>query len=229
MSSVIPSEKFLLGIAAHVVERQNRDRGFVGAVRFAIRRRGRVGAGGGVVDQDIVDSHRELDVLELLLANILERQVEPVADVVAHRLGHRHAAGLGNTFEPGRDIHAIAEQVVIVDNDVAKVDPDPEFDLPVVGDAIVPGAHVPLDFGGTFDRVHDAWELDQHPVAGQLHDAALMPGDCRIDQFVSMTFEAGERADLVRAHQAAVAHHIGSHDRGKAAFHPTPRLDRGFT
>ena len=34
-------------------------------------------------------------------------------------------------------------------------------------------AHLALDFGGAGDRIHDARELHQHAVAGQLDDAAL--------------------------------------------------------
>jgi len=38
--------------------------------------------------------------------------------------GNDDAARLGNAFKAGRDIHAIAKDVIILNNDVADIDPD---------------------------------------------------------------------------------------------------------
>ena len=74
------------------------------------------------------DADRPADVLDALLAEILEVDVEPVADLIAHRRGDADAARLGQRLEPRRDVHAVAEDVVVLDDDVAEIDADAELD-----------------------------------------------------------------------------------------------------
>ena len=62
--------------------------------------------------RDAVDADRPRDVLDLLLAEILEAEIELVADLVAHDPADADPAGLGQSFQPRRDIDAIAEDVV---------------------------------------------------------------------------------------------------------------------
>ena len=77
------------------------------------------------------DVDRAGDVLDALLAEILEGDVvEPVADLVAHRAGDADAARLGKHLEARRDIDAIAENVVLLDDHVAEIDADAELDPP---------------------------------------------------------------------------------------------------
>ena len=40
----------------------------------------------------------------------------------------RDAAGLGDALDPRRDVDAVAEDVVALDDDVADIDPDPKPD-----------------------------------------------------------------------------------------------------
>jgi hypothetical protein len=172
-----------------------------------------------VAQNDVVNAHWKLDVLELLLADILKSQVEPIADIVADRLRDGYPSGFGDTFEPGRDIDAVAKNIIVIDDYVAKVDADAEFDTAVFGNPGIADRHIPLNFGGAFDRVYDAGEFDQHSVAGQLDDAPLMLRNGGVNELGPMSLEADERADLVRAHQAAISDYVGGKDRGKSAFH----------
>ena len=71
-----------------------------------------------------IDPHRPGDVLDALLAHVLERVRQPVADLVAHRAGDADAAGLGQRLQPRRDIDAVAEDVVVLGDDVAEIDAD---------------------------------------------------------------------------------------------------------
>ena len=57
-----------------------------------------------------VHPHSSGDVLDLVLAKILKGEGEPVAHVVMHCIGDEHSAGLGQGFQPGRDIHPVAEK-----------------------------------------------------------------------------------------------------------------------
>ena len=87
----------------------------------------------GAVQHDVKDPDRLGDILELLLAPVLEGQIQLVADMLADRLRHGDAAGPGDAFEPRRDVDPVAEQVVALDDDIAEIDPDPELDPPVLG------------------------------------------------------------------------------------------------
>ncbi len=84
-------EEFLLWIAAHIRERQHGDRGHS-------RRSLRLCRAGGRalrVEQHAKHADRPADVLDAVLAEILERDIEPVADLVADGGGDVDAARLG--------------------------------------------------------------------------------------------------------------------------------------
>ena len=81
------------------------------------------------------------------------------------------------------------------------------------------GPHVPLNFSRAFHRVHDAGKFDEHAVTGLLDDAPLMLGDRWIDQLGTVALEIRKGADLVHAHQPAIADDVGSKDGGQTAFH----------
>jgi hypothetical protein len=53
---------------------------------------------------------------------------------------------LGQRFEARRDIDPVAEDVGIVDDDVADIDADAERDAPVVGAGIIPARAWPLAY-----------------------------------------------------------------------------------
>ena len=59
------------------------------------------------------------------------------------------------------------------------------------------------------DRIDRAPELDQRAVPGELDDAAAVFRDQGLDEFLAMGLEARVRARFVRAHQPAIADHVG--------------------
>src|SRR5438874_9127124 len=126
-------------------------------------------------------------------------------------------ARFGHGFEPCGDVDAVAVDVVAVDDHIAEIDPDPEFDALGRRDARAPFAHRFLHLGRAAHRVDDAAELDQHAVAGSLDDAAIVLGDTRIDKLGPQRLESRQGAFLVRPHQPRVAGDIGGQDRGEAA------------
>ena len=76
-----------------------------------------------------------------------------------------------------------------------------------------------LDRGRALDRIDHARELDQHAIAHQLDDAAVVLGDLRLDEVLAQRLEARVRARLVGRHQPAVADDVRSQDRGEPARH----------
>ena len=159
--------------------------------------------------------------LTILVAEIVKGDVvEPVADLIAHRAGDADAAGLGEHLETRRDVDAIAEDVVLLDDDVAQIDADAELDPPRRRHIGIAPRHPPLHFGRARHRINDAVEFHQHAVAGGLDDAAAVLGNRGIDELEPVGLQAGKRPRLVNLHQPAVADHVGGKDRSESSLGP---------
>ena len=78
---------------------------------------------------------------------------------------------------------------------------------------------------GAFDRIDDARELRQQPVAHQLEDAAVALLDLRLEQLLAAGFQALEGSRLVLLHQSRVADDVGGEDRRKFSFQCRPPSD----
>ena len=210
-------EIVLIGIRTHVLERQDRDRRHVGSGRDA-------GCGGHgprpgwrlrAVERDAVDADRPGDVLELLLAVVDEADIEPAFGILLHAGRHADAARLGQALEAGGHVHAVAEDVVVLDDDVADMHADAELDALVLGHLGIAGGHPALHVDGTTDGIDDAGELGQQPVARRLDQSSVMLGELGIEQKGAMGLQLPDRAFLVGAHQPAVAGDIGRQDGRK--------------
>ena len=106
-------------------------------------------------------------------ADVLEPEVELVHGVVEGGARDADAAGFGKGLEPGRDVDAVAVEIVALDDDVAEIDADAELDAPSWRNVLVALGHAALDYGSAAQCVDDAGELDQRPVAHQLDDPAM--------------------------------------------------------
>ena len=80
----------------------------------------------------------------------------------------------------------------------------------------------PMHFGRAAQRVDDAGELDQQPVAGCLDDAATVLGDFGIDHLTPVRLQPRQGPFLVRADQPAVPRDIRSKNAGQPAFDTFP-------
>ena len=203
----------LLRIAGHVLEGQHGDAGLGRAV-LDLR-------GDGPLRGPAPDADRARDVLQLLLAGILQHQIERARQVILHRARQADAAGLGDLLQPGGDVDPVAEQVVAVAGHVAEVDADAEPHLLAAGQVAVSVGEVLLDRHSTTRRLDRAGELGDDAVAGAAEDAAEMPGDPCIDG-LSAGGESGQSGLLVRLHEAGIADDIGGEYGGQAAFHFNP-------
>ena len=158
------------------------------------------------------------DVLDPVLAHRLEREVELGLHLIVDVAGDADAARLGEALEARRDVHAVAEDVAVFQDDVADVDADAVADAPVLGLGRLALGHGVLDRDRAFDRVDRASELDQRAIAGELDHAAAVLGDQGFGEFDPMGLDPRERAGLVGADEPAVADHVHGHDgRGLAA------------
>ena len=183
MSSVMPSEKYSCsGIAAHVVEGQHGDRWprRLSARRLGPRRAGRRGRVEPATTCRPAPAARCSSAAARRCprrrgragcrhgrAPIRRRRCRP-----ARRCSRSRAATLTPSPKMSSSSTMMSPRLMPMRNSMRRSSAH-------VGIAL---AHAALDLGGAGDRVHHARELDQHAVAGQLDDAALVLGDPGVDQ-----------------------------------------------
>jgi hypothetical protein len=169
---------------------------------------------------DSIGAHGSRDVLDLLLAEIVEGEVEAVAHLLVRRGAETDPARLGQRFKPGGNVDAVAEDVAILDDDVTEIDAHAKFDAALCRCCGVAGDHLALQFDRTAHRVDDAGKFHQQAVAGGLDDATPMLGDFGIAEFTANRPQCCERALLVLAHKPRIAGNIDSEDRRQPALDP---------
>ena len=75
-----------------------------------------------------IDAHRPRDVLEALFPSIYKVGCHLALHLPPSVLRNRDAARFSNSLDPRRDVDAISQDVLALDDDVADVDAYPELD-----------------------------------------------------------------------------------------------------
>ena len=119
---------------------------------------------------------------------------------------------LSDTLKPSRDVDAIAEYVVALDQDVTEVNSDAKQHTPVLRDTFVPLVHHRLHRHRALDRIDYRGKLKQHAVPHCLHEPPPVLRHKSIGN-LAVFAECAGGADLVEAHQPRVACHV-SRDYG---------------
>ena len=163
-------------------------------------------------------THRTLDVLQREFAKVAELRIYAIDHGIVGNSGYDDAARLSNTFEPARDIHAVAKNVVVFDNDVADIDPDTKLKTLIWRHGDIALSHSVLNVQSAASGVNDTCELDQEPITGGLDDTSPMFGNLEIKEFAPVGPQRCERAFLVGAHQPAISSDVGRKNRSKSAF-----------
>jgi hypothetical protein len=156
ISSTMPSAKFLLRVAGHVLEWQDRNRWLVGKGKRRTYNRGSSRRG---LASDPVRLDRLGDVLHLLLAKIGEGQRQLGADLIPHCTGDANPARLRKSFQAGSDIHGVAEEIVALNDDVADVQPDAEPHLLTGRSIRIRSCYCVLHRDSTLHGIHGAGEI----------------------------------------------------------------------
>jgi hypothetical protein len=86
-------------------------------------------------------------------------------------------------------------------------DSNAEFDALLERQAGISFAHSTLHVNGAAHRVDHARELEQQTVSHRCTPAVL--GDLRIYEFANVSFQCGQGAAVVAAHEAGIARVIG--------------------
>ena len=121
------------------------------------------------------------NVLELLITHIIEGEFELTGSILLDTRRDADATGISQCFKSGGDIDPVAENIAVLDNDIAHVDADSELDPLRESDAGIPDGHPLLHLYGAAQRVYDAAKLDEQPVAGSFDKPTTMFGDYGVD------------------------------------------------
>jgi hypothetical protein len=211
----------LLAIAAHVLERQDRDRRPVGQRKAS---RGLFGRGGftrrggldasGDADLQRINPDGMCDVLELDLAKIGHGEIEPGPDLAIGVFGETDRARLGDTFQSGGDVDAVSQEVAVALLDhVPEMNADAKLDATLWRQAGIAVHHDVLHLNGATHGVDHAAELNQGAIAHPFDDASAMRSGCRIDQVAPQAPQSGQGAILVRADQPTISDDVSNKDR----------------
>src|SRR5215467_5086306 len=112
-------EIVLLRVATHVLEGQ------YGYGRFIRERQRRWSERRWVLRSQIADSvhpHWPRNVLEGLFAQVIVGEIKFACRVLLNARRNADAPWMGQTFETGRNIHPVTENVAVFDDDIANVD-----------------------------------------------------------------------------------------------------------
>ena len=120
-------EVLLLRVARHVGERQNGDRRRLD-VGLRIGDLGPLGGGSHVAGVPLPDLYRTVDVLDTYVAAIVETNVDPIPEALVDDRGGADPTRLGERLQARGNVDAIALDVVVLNNDIAKIDTDSEHD-----------------------------------------------------------------------------------------------------
>ena len=138
------------------------------------------------------------------------RKVEPPLDLAIGILGKTDPSRLANAFQSRGDVDPVAHQIAVaLLHHVAEVDANAELDAPVRRDLSVALDHRRLDFKGAADGVYHAAEFDDAAVAGALDDAAMMHGDCGINQIAAQRAQSRKCPVLVGSGKPRIADDVG--------------------
>src|SRR5471032_1003254 len=207
-------EILLFGITAHVVEREHGNGSLVGNRR-------RRGSGRRATSQcgylTLLDDNAEYldrphDVLDSMIAAILDADGYLVAYLVGGGSRDEDAAGLRQTFNAGGDVHAVTIDILAIDDDVADVNSYPKLDPFIFSAAGIVLANRFLNLDRAGDGIDRAGEFDERPIAHQFDHATRMLGDRRVDDLAPQRLEARQRSFLIALHETRIANHIGRKD-----------------
>jgi hypothetical protein len=164
-------------------------------------------------------AHRFSDILQCLKAQITVDEVDLAADLPLCIIGDTDATRLRYSLEACRDVDAISKNIIVINDDVADVNADTEFDPAVRRHVGVVHGHTTLNLDGASRCIHCASEFDQHAVARGLHDATSVLDDLGINNGFSERLQIAERALFIGAHQPTITGDIRRQQSRQSPFH----------
>jgi hypothetical protein len=130
-----------------------------------------------LIDRDTERPDRTRDVLDDLLTEVLEAEAGEVANAVADTAAHADATRDGQGLEPCSHVHAVTEDVAVLDHDVTDVDADAEQHLTRFQQLPISCGNSCLNLNSAADGINDTSEFGEHAVACGIGNAAAEGDD----------------------------------------------------
>src|ERR1700733_6851553 len=165
-----------------------------------------------------VHPNRLGDVLDLLLAEIVERYRQLIAHLIVNDSGDAYRTRLGQSFETSGDIDAITEQILAIHHHVANVHAYAKLHRLVGANTRILRGNRCLHRDRASHGIDRAGEIGDDTVPSGVENAAPMRCDKSVDNG-PVRFQPSKRANLVAPHQPAVAGNVGGEDRRKFALY----------
>ena len=96
-----------------------------------------------------------------MFAHVFKSEVDAAFCILLNARRDANAARLGQAFEAGSDVDAIAKDLAVLDDDLAHIDADAQIDALVRRQWSVAFGHCSLDLSRATQGVDNAGELDQ--------------------------------------------------------------------
>src|SRR5262249_12019998 len=145
---------------------------------------------------------------------------------VSYHPADADAARFSQGLKARGDIDTVAEDVVVVDDDVAEIDADAEIDAPLRLHAGITCGNLALHLDRATNRIDHARKFAEQTVARRVDDAAAVLLDFGVGYLTPQRLQRSERAFLVRSHQARITRDVGRQDRCQAPLDPFLRHGR---
>src|SRR6516225_2840961 len=192
---------FLLGIATDIVKWKNSNRRSVEQRRWCRVRRDRRSLS-RLCEKSAIGADRPGDVLDLLFAHVLKRYGKLVAHLIAYHPADADAAWFGQGLKAGRDVDTVAEDIVVVDHDIAEIDADAEIDAALGRHADAARGDLTLYLDRAANRIDYARKFAKQTIARGVDDTAAVLPDFGVGNLTPQSFQRRQRAFLIRRHQA---------------------------
>src|SRR5437870_6744916 len=140
---------------------------------------------------------------------------------------HADTTRLSKLLQARRYVDTVAEDVPILDDDLADVDADTKVDALFRENTGIALGHATLHVDRAAHRVDHTGEFQQQTIAGGLDDPAVVLCNLRVDELPPVSLQSRQGGAVVAAHEKGITHHIGRDDRRKSSVVPRhPRIPR---
>jgi hypothetical protein len=121
-----------------------------------------------------IDPYWSYNILQPLLTDILENHANLIAYLPKGVFGNANAARLSNTLQSGSNVHAVAKNITFLDDNVANMNANAEFDSLLWQYLLITVAHAVLYFRGATRGIYSTGKCNQDSIPCPLNNATAM-------------------------------------------------------
>ena len=218
------AEIFLLGVATHIVEREHGNGGLTRNGRGNLARP-RILSRRGDVDSE--HAHGLWNILDQLFSEVLERDLELVANEIPYPARYDDCTWLGKALQAGCYVDSVTIDILAFDDHITDIDSDPKLDSRVALCRAVAKGHARLYGDRTAYGLDGARKIHEQAITSPLDYPSAVLSNARLHEFIQMCLEIAKGLLLIAAHEPAVAGNICRQNRREFAF--SVRAGHGVT